>query len=195
VINLIKIYNKDINDSEIEKIRYGLEAVYLTLTKLIAISLLAIYLNIFEEFIVFTLLYNFVRLFAFGIHAKNSLICLLLSSFIFLFFPYLASVMTSNTYGNLVMGSICVILMIIYAPADTHKRPLINKKKRIRFKMLSVGISSIYLLLALLINNDFISNCMILSLITEVILILPVTYRLFDLPYNNYKLYKGKKIY
>ena len=40
--------------------------------------------------------------------------------------------------------------------------------------------------IALISKNNFISNCLIFALILENILISPITYKLFKLPYNNY---------
>ena len=82
------------------------------------------------------------------------------------------------------------VLIIIYAPADTEKRPLINKKKRIRFKILSI-ISSLILLCLIIYYRDYsISSYMFIGFITSCFVILPITYKIFGLPYNNYKTYK-----
>ena len=78
------------NDEKIAEIRYGLEAIYLTITKVIIIWTIAILLNIFKEMIILMLLYNLLRMTGFGIHAKKSWMCLISSSIIFLGCPFLA---------------------------------------------------------------------------------------------------------
>jgi accessory gene regulator protein AgrB len=40
-----------------------------------------------------------------------------------------------------------------------------------------------------MIKNNTISNLFLFSVYTEIIMILPFTYHLFHLPYNNYKNY------
>jgi len=89
---------------------------------------------------------------------------------------------------------ICVImltgLVIIYAPADTEKRPLINKKKRLRWKILSIIIAIILSVCIILFDQNKLSNYMLIGFIEAVLMILPITYKLFGLPYNNYKTYK-----
>lgn len=80
--------------------------------------------------------------------------------------------------------------MLKYAPADTEKRPLINKKKRIIYKVLTLVITFIYLVISLILKNQTIINALYLSTILETIQILPVTYKLYGVRYNNYKNYK-----
>ena len=80
--------------------------------------------------------------------------------------------------------------MLKYAPADTEKRPLINKKKRIIYKVLTLVITFIYLVISLILKNQTIINALYLSTILETIQILPITYKLYGVRYNNYKNYK-----
>ena len=60
------------SDEDIEKLSYGLEGIYLTITKLIIIFALALLLNIFKEIIFLLIIFNIIRYFGFGIHAKKS---------------------------------------------------------------------------------------------------------------------------
>ena len=76
--------------------------------------------------------------------------------------------------------------MIKNAPADTQKRPIVSKKRRFKFKIIATFITITFSLIAVLINDNFISNCLIFSIILENCLIAPTTYQLFKLPYNNY---------
>ena len=78
---------------------------------------------------------------------------------------------------------------MIYAPADTKKRPLIKRNKRIKFKVLSLMVVALYFILTLLIKNNLIINSLIIGTIIECILVLPITYKAFNMPYNNYKNY------
>lgn len=84
--------------------------------------------------------------------------------------------------------------IILYAPADTYKRPLVNRKKRLKFKFLSCVITIVYIVLSLTIKNNFLANTFLLALVVEVMLILPITYKALKLPYNNYKNYHPETI-
>ena len=61
------------NDDELEMVKYGLEGLYLTITKLVVIIGMSLLLKIFWEVISILLLFNIIRYFGFGIHAKRSI--------------------------------------------------------------------------------------------------------------------------
>ena len=108
----------------------------------------------------------------------------------FVLIPYLISIGSIHYLVKIIFSIISFILVIIYAPADTEKRPLINAKKRKRFKILSI-ISSFILLCLIIYYRDYtISSYMFIGFILASIVILPITYKIFGLPYNNYKTYK-----
>ena len=186
----IKKNKPDLNDEQLEIIEYGLEGLYLTTIKIIIIILLSIILNIFKETILMILFYNIPRFTTFGMHAKDSKSCLITSLLLFIGGTYLAIYANITLPIKIVLSVICLILIIIYAPADTEKRPLINTKKRKKFKILSIIICIILTILIIYFNNNYISNFMVIGLVECTIMILPITYKIFGLPYNNYKSYR-----
>lgn len=186
-IKNIKKFKPNLTDEDLEIIEYGLEGTYLTITKLIIILVLSIILHIFKEVLLTILFYNIIRFSAFGIHATKSSYCLISSLILFIIGPSLAIYLHINLILKIVLSIMCIICIILYAPADTVKRPLINKKKRTRFKIISIISSLILTSLVIIFNKLVISNIILLGLIEATILILPVTYNLFGLPYNNYK--------
>ena len=187
-IELIK--KNGINDEEqLEIIAYGLEGVYLTITKMIILFLLAYALGIVKEFVMILITFNIIRTQAFGIHASKSLYCLISSTITFIGGALLCKYMVIPFYISIIIAIICDICLLLYAPADTHKRPLVNAKKRKRFKMLSFFLGVIYTILLIIFKNSFICNYLLVGMINSVIMILPITYKIFNMPYNNYKTY------
>ena len=185
-IGFLSKYNSYSND-ELKKLRYGLEGIYLTLTKTVVILLVAILLNIFVEVIIGIALFNIIRYFAFGFHAEKSSECLILSLFNFILIPYFFLTIDNSLWINFVICMVCLLLILLFAPADTIKRPLKNKKKRIVRKILTFITGLIYTLLILLLNKYMISDLLLSSLIMTIIVICPTTYMFFRQPYNNYK--------
>ena len=122
-------------------------------------------------------------------HADKSWICLLFSGLLFLGGAVLAKNIVINKPVLYTLYLIVITIIAIYSPADTVKRPLIKKKKRIRFKILSVIVVISYFIITLLITNNLIINVLIFGLIIECILISPLTYKAFKMPYKNYKNY------
>lgn len=192
LMNNIKKNKPDLNDEQLEIIEYGLEGLYLTIIKIIIILLLAIVLDILKETIMMIVFYNVTRFFTFGLHAKTSTSCLITSLLLFIGGTYLATYLQISLSVKISLSVICLILICIYAPADTEKRPLINPKKRKRFKILSIITSIIMGTLLIYLHDSYISNFMIIGQVEAVIMILPITYKLYGLPYNNYKNYIEK---
>ena len=187
-MNII-IKNKNYNDIKLAEIKYGLEALYLTFSKLIIIGIIALILGIFKELIIFLFIYNIIRATSFGLHASKSWICLISSTLTFIGLPIIMKIITLNIIAKIIIGLISMIGISLFSPADTHKRPIVNKKRRKIYKVLSTITAAIYIILSLIIKDTYLSNCFIFALILQNILISPLTYKLFNLPYNNYKTY------
>lgn len=184
-LNLIKTH-KNVSEQELEIIKYGLVGLYLTITKFIIISIIALVLGLFVEMIIFFIVYGILRTFSFGLHATKSWICLVSSIFMFVVIPYIATLFEISFIIKIIIGILATILMFKNSPADTHKRPIVNLKRRRNLKLISTFFCILYTIISLIITNTFYSNCFIYSMILQNILISPVTYKLFKLPYNNY---------
>jgi len=180
-----KQYPKYSND-KLDEIMYGVEGLYLTLTKTIIIFLISLLLGCTKELIYLLLSFNFIRLFSFGMHADKSSTCLIFSSTLFIGGAFLINSLIIPKYILYILYFIILIIMCLYAPADTVKRPLINKKKRMRFKILSILVTIIYFILTILIDNNIFTNSLLIGLLISCILILPITYKAFKMPYRNY---------
>lgn len=186
VENDIKNQYPNYSSDKIEEIMYGIEGIYLTITKSIIIFLCALILGIFKELLYLLIAFNFIRLFAFGMHANKSWICLIFSSSVFLIGAFLCKYITISKEVLCILYLLILIIMIKYAPSDTVKRPLIKKKKRTMYKVLSIIITVTYFIITLFIQNNLIINSMVMGLIIECILIIPITYKAFKMPYKNY---------
>lgn len=188
-LSLIHTYYPEYDDVKLAELRYGLEGFYLSVSKLIVIFGLALIFGIFKEMLIMLVIFNILRTTGFGLHATKSWICLLSSSSIFLIFPLIAKFVTIPFIAKLLLAIVSIVCIFLYAPADTKKRPIIKKKKREMYKFITT-ISCIGLnIFALIIKNSILSNLIIFGIYTEVIMILPITYKLFHLSYNNYENY------
>ena len=188
-LNKIRLKYPEYTNTKLEEIKYGIESLYLTITKMIILIILSIIFNIKKEFIIFLLLYNGIRIFAFGLHAKKSSWCLISSIIFFIVLPIILKFIIINKFVISILGSILLINYYKYSPADTRKRPIVNVKIRLKYKYLSCIIVIIYLFIALIINNIYISNLLFSAVLLEGLLINPCIYKLFGFTYDNYKNY------
>lgn len=185
--NISKNYNYD--DTKLLEIRYGIETLYLTITKAIIVTIIAIIIGTIKELLWFTLFYGILRLVGFGLHAKKSWHCWVFTLLLFTLIPYLISVLTIQKNILLIVFICSTILFIIYAPADTEKRPLIHKNKRIIYKILTVTISIIYIISSYF-TPRILTNSLMFACVMQSLMINPISYKLLGLKFNNYKSYK-----
>ena len=134
--NITKYYNYD--DTKLDEIKYGIESLYLTISKTIIILIGCIILKIVKPLLLLFIFYGIIRLTGFGVHAKKSWHCWVTSLLMFIGIPILISIISVNNNIIFITYLICMILMLKYAPADTEKRPLINKNKRTLYKVLTL---------------------------------------------------------
>ena len=186
-VDFITKYNKNHTEEDIEKIKYGLEGLYLTITKLVIIFLIAIIFNFFKELVIMLVFFNIIRFPAFGFHADKSITCLIISTTILLGLTYLMINISLNITSKVLISILCFTDYILYAPADTVKRPLTNKKKRKYRKIASCICALIYIVMIIIIKDMIISNLILTALIIEGIMINPMFYKMFGMPFNNYK--------
>lgn len=177
---------KELSEEEIEEYRYNLEGFYLTISKLLIMIPLSIIFNVFFEMILFIIIFNFIREPAHGLHASKSYICLITSSITFIGIPYISKIIELNLYTRIIISVIGFILIVVFAPADTEKAPIIRKEKRLKLKIKSTIIALIMITLSFIINNNIIINLLLFSIVLESILINPLTYKIFHSKYNNY---------
>ena len=183
---------QECDDLKIKKLKYGLEGIYSLIVKLSVVILIALLTNNLSTTLLFLLFYAGIRTFSFGWHAKSNIACWISTITIYNIIPLLIIKITiPNIIGYIILG-IALLSMVIWAPADTPKRPLIRKEQRLKAKILSIIIVLIYTVIYLLSNNELINNSLLYALTIQIICINPLTYKLTNTQFNNYKYYKKK---
>lgn len=188
-INIIKNNYPDYPDTKLAEIKYGLEAIYLTITKIVVILILSLVLGIIKQTILLLLLFNVLRTTGFGIHASKSWMCWISSLILFVGVPFLIKYVNFNDILIYSISIISGISLMLFAPADTEKRPLLNKKKRRIYKVITVIFVIVFISLILFLEHIQIRQALMFALLIEAGLTNPITYKIFKLPYNNYKRY------
>ena len=187
--------NYDFDDIKLEEIKYGLLGLYSLITKTTAIIVLSLLLGFFKKFVIVLIFYSILRSVSFGCHAKTNFQCWIFSTLLLLGTPYLFSILKINILTKNILCIILFINFLIFSPADTEKRPMINKTRKMKFKFTSLIICTMYLFI---INKlPSISNLIVASMFLEGLLINPLGYILmgqkvrFNL--NDIHLFKQKK--
>lgn len=190
ILRFLKIYITYDHKKEL-LVHYGLETLYILITKIIIITIASLILGITKEMLIFIMLYGLLRLYASGLHLKTSFDCTIFSLIVMLGFPILAMYTNIIMELRIIIAGGAVSLFALYSPADTIRKPMIHTERRILCKIKSITICLIYLFLIFTIKEQFLLNCITYSLILESFLITPISYKLFNQPYNNYLNYKA----
>lgn len=189
-MNLIHKYYPNYSEEKLAELKYGLLGLYLMITKSIIIFGIALYLGLFKELLIFTVIYNILRAPSFGMHASKSWICLVSSASIFILSTYLSAKISIPINIKIIFGIIGILLMYKNSPADTTKKPIVSPKRRRIYKTVSTLIAIIFVIASIVIDNNFLSNSFILSLMLQNIMVAPTTYKIFGETYDNYKSYQ-----
>ncbi len=188
-ISFISKY-QECDDLKLKRLKYGLEGIYSLIIKTIVVIIISIFTKTIQETILLILFYAGIRTFSYGMHAKSNLSCWITTLLIYNGIPlFTQKIDIPNNIGYIILGG-ALISMILWAPADTPKKPLIRKNQRTKCKILSIIVVLIYSLIYLFSNSIIIKQMIIFALIIQTIIINPLSYKLTNTRFNNYKYYR-----
>ena len=78
---LTKQYNYD--SDTLDRVKYGLEIIYINVTKISVLLLISLLFNSLKNTLILLFFVNFLRMFAYGLHAKKSWHCYVSSTLCF----------------------------------------------------------------------------------------------------------------
>lgn len=188
-INFISKY-QECDDLKLKRLKYGLEGIYSLIVKISVVILISIITKTLTETLLFILFYAGIRTFSFGWHANSNIACWITTLLIYNVILYFIINIDYPIYIGYIILGISLISMLLWAPADTPKRPLIRKKQRLKSKILSITVLVLYAVIYVTINSNPLKNIILYSLLIQTILINPITYKITNTRFNNYKYYK-----
>ena len=171
------------------KIKYGLEIMYNLFSKLIVIIIISLMLGILKQNVLIMIFYSILRSAGYGIHAKSNKMCWISSISTYIALGYLSKTITFNQVSIILIIVLSIFSFILWAPADTPKKPLIRKSSRIKLKILIIIYSIIEIFI--LIKFKYLTNPIIFGFILECVAVNPFIYLITNTRRNNYKYYKG----
>ncbi len=194
LMNRVRQKMPDIDEERAEVIRYGFELLIGEVPKIILIFIIAIILGKFNYFIISMAVICPYRTFSGGIHLKTHIACFISTTFLYLGNVLLSELFVfSSIYLRLIMIFIVyvfsIIMILLYAPADTDTVPILRKKDRKIKKIKSIVWITIVLTSAIFVKNQVISNMCLLGVFIQTLTIMKISYRLFKvkLGYLEYK--------
>lgn len=182
----------EIDEEKAEVIYYGLQNIVGEIPKIFLMLAIAYVLGIFKW-----ALFTFLALFLYkgasgGVHLKTHLGCITFTTIFYCIIPFVSQYFVlSMIVKCIVIASVWVfgmIMITLYAPADTENVPILEPKVRKKKRIVSYITFTIGLLVALFIENSMISNILILANLFQTITITKFIYKLTDNKYG-YEVY------
>ena len=193
----IKEEMPDVDEKRAEAINYGLQIIIGEVPKMFITLAVAYLLGVLKLTLVMVILLLPYRAVSGGFHLKTHIGCIVsttiyycgvakISEYIFLYNPTkLIFILSVWIFG--------VIMISLYAPADTENVPILRKKERKQKKILSYISFTLGLIVAAIITNNSVANILILGSLLQSIMITPVAYKLTNNKYG-YKVYRKGEI-
>ena len=172
----------ELDDERAEAINYGLQLLVGEMPKIILLCAIAFIFKI-GPLVVFAYITMLpYKVVAGGFHLKTHIGCTLGTFIVYfgnVFLSKFIAMELSVKYVVIVLAEMFAILMIsIYAPADTVNLPILREKERKIKKILSYIFATITLLAALIISNNVLSNILIINVLIESVSISRLAYKL-----------------
>lgn len=194
--NKIQKKMPEINDERAQIIKYGLQLMIGEIPKFILLIAMAIISKIGWLVILAYITMLPYKIVAGGFHLKTHIGCTIGT-----FIVYFGNVLISKNLilqpaylkyiiAGLIWG-ISLIMISLYAPADTVNAPILRKKERKLKKILSYIFATITLLVAMLIKDNTLSNILLINVLVESISISRLAYKITKNEYG-YETYQNE---
>ena len=190
--NRIRKEMPEIDDEKAEVINYGLQNIVGEIPKVFLMLIVALVLGIFKWALITFIIFLPYRGASGGFHLKTHIGCIIGTIIFYCGIPFLAKyLILSEIAKYFVIGILWIFGMImikLYAPADTEDVPILAQKVRKKKQIASYLTFSMGLIIALLISNTMVTNVLILGSFVQTISITKLAYRLTNNKYG-YEVY------
>lgn len=190
--NKIRKEDQEIDDERAEIINYGIHLIVGEIPKFFIIMGIAYLLGVFDLTILSYFLVLPYRGASGGFHLKTHIGCIIGSVVFFSGIALLSKYVILGTTAKYIVTFIIwlfgMIMVKLYAPADTENVPIISKKERKKKKILSYILLTASIIASLIIKDSVISNIIVYGMLFQSISITRLAYKLTNNKYG-YEVY------
>jgi len=187
--NRIRKEMPEIDDERAEIIMYGLQNVIGELPKGLVVLAIAYFLGIFQLTLISMLIIAPYRATSGGVHVKTHFGCIMLTSVLYIVPALLGKYIVFTNLAKYISIAVIwifgMIMIKLYAPADTENVPILRKKERRQKQIFSYIILTVELLIALVINNPIITTIIIFGDLMQTLTITRLAYDLTNSKYGH----------
>lgn len=148
--------DQNLSETTLASIYYSLEISINTIVKLLIPMVVFIIIGQIDMYFYILFFTISTRTFIGGVHFNSFTGCTLFTTVFFLLICCLAQTVTLSRITGICMFAVAILTFAFYAPVISINRPDYDKKQRIRFKMISIFVTVIYLVIFISTKNwDF----------------------------------------
>lgn len=193
LIERIRKENPEIDDERAEVINYGMQLIVGEIPKFFIMIGIAFLLGIGPLTILTFLIMMPYRAYSGGFHLKTHIGCMIVTPTLYCGIAFLSKIIVIEPvfikYLVILLVWIFGITMVkLYAPADTENIPILSQKERKYKKRMSYITLTITLIVGMFVENNIISNIIILGMFIQTLCITKIAYKLTNNKYG-YEVY------
>lgn len=188
----------EVNDERAEVIKYGLELIIGELPKMFLLFIIAWLLGIFKYALISFAIILPYKLVSGGVHLKTHIGCILGTSLFYCGNVFISKYINIPDIKNQIIFSaiiltFSIIMISLYAPADTENVPILRKKERAKKKIISYIIVTAMIIISFLVKDRVISNMFRVGVLLQSIMISKLTYNIFKVKFGYLEYIKTQK--
>lgn len=197
--NKIRKQRPDIDDEQAKIILFGIQLIVGEIPKFFLMFGTGIILGLWwQTLLAFFLLLPY-KVYSGGFHLKTHLGCILCTNIIYCGNGFISTIWNfpNNISKYITIVSIwifAIIMVSIYAPADTENIPILTKKERKTKKILSYIFLNINMIVAMIIPNKIICNILVFGTIAQTLTITKTAYKITGNKYGYREYLKKQKV-
>ena len=187
--NRIRKEMPEIDDEREEIIMYGLQNIIGELPKGIIILIIAYFLGIFKLTLISILIIAPYRGLSGGVHMKTHIVCIVYTLILYsgsaLLGKYIILTGISKYITAFIVWTFCMIMIKLYAPADTENVPILMKKERKQKQIFSYIALTVEIIIAIFISNTTIAGIIIFGDFIQTLTITRFAYKITNNKYGH----------
>ena len=188
----------EVNDERAEVIKYGLELIIGELPKMFLLFIIAWLLGIFKYALISFAIILPYKLVSGGVHLKTHIGCILGTSLLYCGNVFISKYINITDIKNQIIFSaiiltFAIIMISLYAPADTENVPILRKKERAKKKIISYIIVTAMIIISFFVKDRVISNMFRVGVLLQSIMISKLTYNIFKVKFGYLEYIKTQK--
>lgn len=192
--NKIRKEMPEVDDERAEVINYGLQILLGEIPKIFIMFGIAYLLGVFKLSMITFLVLLPYRGASGGFHLKTHIGCIVTTTTFYCGVAFLSKYVVLDNIVRYILtiliGVFGVIMIKLYAPADTENVPIISKKIRKQKQILSYIFFIVGLVIAIILKQNIISNIILFGYFIQTCMITRLAYKLTKNKYG-YEVYEN----